>query len=74
MRYFGNATVLPKFTLGGLDGDDRLIYSGKDIFSAILPPNINYDGGTSYYNEDWSAFIKYEDREKKTIVRNSKIL
>ena len=50
---------------------EKRVYSGKDIISYILPPNINFDGTPEYYKEDWAPFIHYEPSEKTTRVRNS---
>lgn len=70
LRYFGNTTIIPNLT----NDTNDTIYSGKEIISAILPNDINYETKPKWFNEILSPFIKYTDDERFTIVRNGKLL
>jgi DNA-directed RNA polymerase II subunit RPB1 len=67
MKLFANTTMKPSFN------DGKEIYTGRELVSMILP-SINYIGSNNFYDEKLAPYIKYEEDEKKIIIKHGKLL
>ncbi len=51
-------------------------YTGRDIISMILPPNINYTGTAFYYHKEWAKYpsLKYDPLEYNVVIKRGKLI
>lgn len=67
MLIFQNSKFIPDFA--------EESYSGKDLISLLLQEApINYENKPTWYNKNMSPYIKYDETEIKTVIKDGKML
>lgn len=48
-------------------------FNSLEVLSFPLP-SINYDKSTTFYTEDWSAFVNYHENDKRLLIKDGQII